>query len=186
MASDGAGQFRVGDHAACWAPAERLVHKLIPVTDEQRRAVEVTRQLIWWFYADLKAYKLAPCPKRAAAMRARFDRIFTRTTGFALLDRLLRRLYKQKSDLLRVLERPEIPLHANGSENDISAVVTKRKISGGTISEAGRQARDILLGLMKTCRKLGPSFFEYLGCRLAVQGVQPIPPLADLLRAAAL
>ena len=129
--SDGAGQFRIGDHAACWVHAERLVHKLIPVTDAQRRAVDVTRQLIWWFYADLKAYRLTPCPKRAAAMRARFDRIFTRTTGFELLDKLLRRLHKQKADLLRVLVRPEIPLHTNSSENDIRAVVTKRKVSGG-------------------------------------------------------
>jgi hypothetical protein len=184
VVSDGAGQFRVGDHAACWVHAERLVHKLIPVNDIQRRAVEVTRQLIWWFYADLKAYRLAPHPKRAAAMRARFDRIFTRVTGFALLDQLLRRLHKQKADLLRVLDRPEIPLHTNGSENDIRAVVTKRKVSGGTISEAGRQARDVLLGLMKTCRKLGVSFFEYLGCRLGVQGARPIPPLAELVRAA--
>ncbi len=184
VVSDGAGQFRVGDHAACWVHAERLVHKLIPVTDAQRRAVDVTRQLIWWFYADLKAYRLAPCPKRAAAMRARFDRIFTRTTDFVLLDKLLRRLHKQKADLLRVLERPEIPLHTNGSENDIRAVVTKRKISGGTISDAGRQARDVMLGLMKTCRKLGVSFFEYLGCRLGVQGARPIPPLPDLVQAA--
>ena len=170
VVSDGAGQFRVGDHAACWVHAERLVHKLIPVNAIQRRAVEVARQLIWWFYADLKAYRLAPHLKRAAAMRARFDRIFSRVTGFALLDQLLRRLSKQKADLLRVLDRPEIPLHTNGSENDIRAVVTKRKVSGGTVSEAGRQARDVLLGLMKTCRKLGVSFFEYLGCRLRVQG----------------
>ena len=185
VVSDGAGQFRVGDHAACWVHAERLVHKLIPVNDIQRRAVEVARQLIWWFYADLKTYRLAPQPKRAAAMRARFDRIFSRVTGFALLDQLLRRLRKQKADLLRVLDRPEIPLHTNGSENDIRAVVTKRKVSGGTISDAGRQARDVLLGLMKTCRKLGVSFFQYLGCRLRVQAARPIPPLEHLVRAAA-
>jgi hypothetical protein len=136
VVSDGAGQFRIGDHAACWIHAERLVHKLIPVTDEQRRAVDVTRQLIWWFYADLKAYKQNPCPRRATAMRARFDRIFTRSTGYVMLDRLLTRLHKQKADLLRVLERPEIPLHTNGSENDIRAVVTKRKISGGTMERS--------------------------------------------------
>jgi len=117
-------------------------------------------------------------------MRARFDRILTRTTGYVMLDRLLVRLHKQKADLLRVLERPEIPLHTNGSENDIRAMVTKRKISGGTLSEAGRQTRDDPLGLMKTCRKLRVSFFEYLGHRLGVEGVRPVPPLADLVRAA--
>jgi len=58
----------------------------VPATPEQRRAVELVRTLIWWFYADLKAWKQDPCPRRAAALRARFDRIFTRRTDYALLD----------------------------------------------------------------------------------------------------
>ena len=41
---------------------------------------------------------------------ARFDRIFTRQTGFVTLDRLLKRLHANKAELLEVLERPEIPL----------------------------------------------------------------------------
>ncbi len=45
--------FRLGEHALCWVHAERLVHKLVPANDQQRRAVELTRHLIWWFYADL-------------------------------------------------------------------------------------------------------------------------------------
>ena len=104
----------------------------------QAQAVETVRQLIWWFYRDLKAWKTDPSPRRAAALRARFDRIFRRRTGFVMLDRLLARLHRRKAELLRVLDRPEIPLHTNGSENDIRAHVTKRKISGGTRSEAGR------------------------------------------------
>jgi uncharacterized small protein (DUF1192 family) len=185
IVSDDAGQFRLGEHALCWVHAERLVHKLVPTTAEQRRAIELTRALIWWFYADLKAWKRDPCPRRAAALRARFERIFTRRTGCVVLDRLLARLHRRKAELLRVLERPEIPLHTNGSENDIRACVTKRKVSGGTMSEAGRGARDVLLGLMKTCRKLSVSFFRYLGDRLRVPGAAPIPPLPGLVRKAA-
>ena len=185
IVSDGAGQFRVGLHALCWVHAERLVHKLVPATPEQRQAVEVTRTLIWWLYADLKAWARDPCPRRAAALRARFDRIFRRQTDYATLDRLLARLHRRKAELLRILQRPGIPLHTNGSENDIRACVTKRKISGGTMSTAGRNARDVLLGLMKTCRKLGVSFFRYLGDRLHVPGAVAIPPLPDLVRQAA-
>ncbi len=182
IVSDDAGQFRVGCHALCWVHAERLVHKLVPATAEQRRAVEVTRELIWWFYADLKAWKRAPCPRRAAALRARFDRIFRRRTGYVMLDRLLARLHRRKDELLRVLQHPDIPLHTNGSENDLRACVIKRKISGGTMSTAGRTARDVLLGLMKTCSKLGVSFFGYLGDRLNVPGAAIVPPLPDLVR----
>ena len=88
------------------------------------------------------------------------------------------------AELLRVLDRPEIPLHTNGSENDIRAFVTKRKVSGGTMSEAGRVARDVMLGLAKTCRKLRVSFWRYLGDRLGIPGTgHPIPPLNQLVAA---
>jgi Transposase IS66 family len=178
--SDDAGQFRLGDHALCWVHAERLVYKLVPANDRQRSAVEVTRRMIWWLYGQLKAFKLAPSPERAAELRARFDRIFKRRTSYATLDRLLKRLLANKDELLRVLERPEIPLNTNASENDIRACVTKRKVSGGTVSENGRIARDVMLGLAKTCAKLKISFFHYLGARLGILGPE-IPPLQSLI-----
>ena len=78
-----------------------------------------------------------------------------------------------------MLDRPDIALHTNGSENDIRCQVTKRKVSGGTRSDLGRDCRDAFLSLAKTCAKLQISFWDYLGSRLAVQGCQPIPPLAD-------
>jgi len=184
IVSDDAGQFRVGAHALCWVHAERLVHKLIPSNDKQRNAIEIAKRMIWWFYRVLKDYKLAPSAEQAELLRARFDRIFKRaSTGFATLDRLLRRLHRNKEGLLRVLERPEIPLNTNASENDIRAFVTKRKISGGTVSDKGRDARDIMLGLAKTCVKLKLSFYDFLGDRLGVPG-QKIPPLASLIRPA--
>jgi hypothetical protein len=184
VVSDDAGQFRVGVHALCWVHAERLVHKLVPANDKQRNAIEVAKRMIWWFYRSLKEYKLAPSSEQAQVLRARFDRIFKRAgTGYVMLDRLLRRLFRNKDALLRVLDRPEIPLNTNASENDIRALVTKRKISGGTVSPKGRDARDIMLGLAKTCMKLKISFYEFLGSRLGIAGPQ-IPPLAQLVRPA--
>jgi hypothetical protein len=184
IVSDDAGQFRLGVHALCWVHAERLVHKLIPANDRQRNAIAVAKRMIWWFYRCLRQYKLSPSPQQAQRLSARFDRIFKRgPTGYVMLDRLLRRLYRHKQALLRVLERPEIPLNTNASENDIRAFVTKRKISGGTVSIKGRDARDIMLGLAKTCMKLNVSFYHFLGDRLGIKGPQ-IPPLPDLIRAA--
>jgi hypothetical protein len=184
IVSDDAGQFRVGVHALCWVHAERLIHKLIPANDKQRNAVEVAKRMIWWFYRALKEYKLAPSPEQAQLLRARFDRIFKRArTGYATLDRLLKRLFRNKDHLLRVLDRPEIPLNTNASENDIRAFVTKRKISGGTVSDNGRDARDIMLGLAKTCMKLKLSFYEFIGDRLGIPGPE-FPPLPSLIRPA--
>ena len=85
-----------------------------------------------------------------------------------------------RQSFLKILERPDIPLHTNGSENDIRSVVTRRKISGGTHSDQGRAARDTMLSMMKTCNKLGVSFWDYLGDRLGIPGVE-IPPLPDLV-----
>ena len=98
------------------------------------------------------------------------------------LDRLLTRIHANKAELLVVLDRPEVPLNTNGSENDIRACVTRRKISGGTRSEAGKQARDTFLGLIKTCQKLGLSTWDYLGHRLKVPGANHVPPLPELVR----
>jgi len=115
-------------------------------------------------------------------LQARFDRIFTARTGFVTLDRLLERLHANKAELLMVLERPEIPLHTNGSENDIRCQVTKRKVSGGTRSDTGRDCRDAFLGLAKTCGKIGVAFWDYLGARLRVPGQPEIPYLPDVVR----
>jgi hypothetical protein len=182
IVSDDAGQFDVGQHALCWVHGERLVHKLDTFTAAQRVAQQRIRALIWWFYADLKAYRKAPDARRRTQLRARFERIFHRRTGFSTLDRLLMRLRANKAELLRVLERPDIPLHTNGSENDIRAQVTRRKVSGGTRSDAGRAARDGFLGLMKTCAKLGIAFWQFLGHRLGVPDSQEVAYLPDIIR----
>ena len=73
-----------------------------------------------------------------------------------------------------------MPLNTNASENDIRVVVTKRKVSDGTVSESGRIARDVMLGLAKTCAKFKISFFPYLGAQLQVPGTAA-PQLASLV-----
>jgi hypothetical protein len=181
--SDDAGQFDIGRHALCWVHAERLVHKLDTFNDQQRRAQKRVRDLIWKLYASLKTYRLNPSRRRAGTLRARFDRIFRRRTGFATLDRLLARLHANKVALLMVLERPETPLHTNGSENDIRCYVTRRKVSGTTRSDAGRDSRDAFLSLTKTCDKLRIPVWDYLGSRLKVAGHAMIETLDHYVRA---
>jgi Transposase IS66 family len=182
IVSDDAGQFNVFSHALCWVHAERHLRRLVCVTAEQQRLVDLQRQLVWWFYADLKLYKDAPTPARRAALRTRFNRIFGRVTGFAELDEVVARLRANKTELLLVLDRPEIPLHSNSAENAIRCVVTKRKISGETRSAAGKQARDTFLSLRKTCTKLAVSFWDYLGARLKIPEASVVPWLPDLIQ----
>ena len=92
----------------------------------------------------------------------------------------LKAMRAHKADLLRVLDRPEVPLHNNGTESIIRGYVKTRKISGGTRSAAGRRCRDTFASLKKTCRKLGVSFWAYVQDRL--RGLGTIPRLAELIR----
>jgi hypothetical protein len=182
IVSDEAGQFDVFQHALCWLHAERHLRQIVCVTDQQHQLVAVQRQLVWWFYADLKSYKEEPSSERRTALRQRFDRIFGRVTGFADLDEAVARIHANKDDLLRVLDRPDIPLNTNNSETAVRSFVTKRKISGETRSASGKQARDTFLSLMKTCAKLTISFWDYLGARLKIPDADPVPGLPDLIR----
>lgn len=177
--SDDAGQFNIFSHALCWIHAERIIHKLVPLWEGHRTDLENVRKQIWSFYKELKAFKLEPSKRKKRRLDRRFDTIFTQTTCFATLNCALKRLHKNKKELLLVLDRPKIPLHNNGSERDIREFVTRRKISGGTRHERGKKARDTFTSLKKTCRKLGVSFWLYLLDRL--YGKKQIPYLPNLL-----
>lgn len=180
VVSDGAGQFDVGSaHGMCWVHAERLVHKLVPVGEAQRLAQARVRDEVWALYAGLRAYRADPVPAEALRLDAQFEALFTQKTAFVALNEQLARLHAHKGELLLVLRRPEVPLHTNQSETDIRDYVKKRKVSGGTRSELGRQCRDTHATLKKTCRKLGVSFWQYLLDRL--NGLGAVAPLADLV-----
>lgn len=180
IVSDGAGQFAILLHALCWVHAERLVHKLIPHNDQQRQDQERVRGEIWDLYRDLKRYQADPDPVEAPILAARFDQVFTQRTSFETLNRTLKRLHGHSDKLLLVLQRPDIPLHTNGSENDIRGFVKWRKVSGGTRSDLGTRCRDTFASLKKTCRKLGISFWYYLADRIQRKG--EIPQLPEIIR----
>jgi Transposase IS66 family len=154
--------------------------KLVPHNDEHRAAIEKIRTHIWEFYQDLKAFRAQPDEAQKPALEARFDTLVDQRTGYPNINGVLKEMRDHKADLLRVLERPEIPLHTNAVESDIREFVKRRKISGGTRNDAGRRCRDTFASLKKTCRKLGVRFWDYLQDR--VRGLGNIPGLAELIR----
>lgn len=179
--SDGARQFDILQHALCWIHTERLVHKTLPLNESHQRDIDRVRDDIWALYADLKAYRLDPQAEHKPRLSQRFDEIFSSDTSYQTLNRLLQRTRANKDELLLVLERPDIPLHTNGSETDIRDYVKKKKVSGGTRSDEGQKCRDTFATQKKSCRKLGISFWGFLGDRLGVLN-NKIPSLSDLVR----
>jgi hypothetical protein len=136
--SDGAGQFNILVHAACWVHAERPLARMIPYNEEHRLEIERVRQQLWELYQDLKAYRQQPEPAQAPVLTARFEALCMQRTGYPSINNVLNEMREHQADLLRVLERPAVPLHNNASESDIRDYVKKRKISGSTRSDDGR------------------------------------------------
>lgn len=184
IVSDDAGQFNVLQHALCWVHTERLVHTMIPLNDNHREDIAKVRGEIWDLYAELKNYKDKPDGNKKKQLTKRFDSIFQQKTRYQCLNQTLKRIHANKTELLLVLERPDIPLHTNGSERDIRDYVKKKKVSGGTRSDLGRQCRDTFISLKKTCRKQKISFWQYLLDR--VKQANEIPWLPDLITEIAL
>jgi len=180
IVSDDAGQFNVLLHALCWIHANRAIDKVIPYTDQAKKDLDTVKDQVWLLYEGLKKYKHHPKLKEKNRLEKMFEKIFSSQTASATLNVVLKRVYDNKSELLLVLDRPDIPLHNNGAESAIREYVKKRKISGSTRSESGRQCRDTFTSLKKTCRKLSISFWQYLKDRIESIGV--FPDLADLIR----
>jgi len=183
LMSDGAGQFALFKHALCWIHVERSIKRLIPLNDQDRMERDNILDLFWSFYRELLAYKKST-PEKQKTLKAilynRFDEIFSFHATEIPLAQALKKIIDQKSELMLILEHPDIPLHNNQSESDIREYVTKRKISGGTRSQLGREARDTFTSLYKTCKKLGISFWNYLIDR--INKIGNIEPLADIIR----
>jgi Transposase IS66 family len=181
--SDGAPQFDVLVHASCWLHAERPLARMVPFGERHREVIAGVRQRIWELYQELKAYRQQPQASHKTRLEARFDALCAARTSYPSVDAVLTEMAAHRADLLCVLERPEVPLHNNVSESHIREYVTKRKVSGGTRSAAGRRCRDTFASLKKTCRCLGVNFWEYVQDR--VRGRSQVPQLAELVRRAA-
>lgn len=178
--SDGARQFDVFDHSKCWIHEERPLKKMIPADEQERQEIAKTRDLLWNFYQKLKDYKVQPSAEQKLLLSGEFDEIFTRVAPSQRLNEIHQGIFNDKAALLKVLEDPKIPLHNNDSERDLREYVIKRKISGGTRTQLGRELRDTFTSLSKTCTKNGISFWDFLSDR--IHGHKRIPYLPDLIR----
>jgi hypothetical protein len=177
---DDAGQFNVFVRSLCWIHEERHYRKLIPFDEATRKAIEQVRGEIWDLYKGLQEYKLAPSESLKLVLEQNFDNLFSKKKTISpTLNKQLAKTYEKKDELLRVLEKPETPLHNNGTETDAREMVVKRKVSGGTRSEEGQKCRDTFVSLKKTCCKLGITFLGYLEDR--VNELYNIPMLAQVI-----
>jgi hypothetical protein len=185
LVCDDAPQFGgvTAQMALCWVHEGRHYKKLCPYLPQHRELVAEFRTAFWEYYRKLRAYQQHPTSAEAERLSAEFDRVFGQRTGYELLDERIAKSQGKKSELLTVLEHPEVPLHNNAAELAARRRVRKRDVSFGPRSEAGRRAWDTLQTLSETARKLGISFYHWLWDR--VSETNGMPSLAEGIEARA-
>lgn len=179
---DDAPQFKLltDNLALCWVHEARHYKKLNPFVGCHQIILDKFLDEFWVYYRELLAYRDSPSLKRKLELTERFWKIFGTDTGYKQLDERKRLTAAKVSELLLVLDYPELPLHNNPAELAARTMVQRRNISYATQTSEGTKAWDIFMSLVATTRKLGISFLEYIRDRIYEKS--KIPPLATIIR----
>jgi hypothetical protein len=159
LVCDDAPQFKLltDSIALCWVHEGRHYKKLTPYVACHQKALDDFLDDFWDYYRDLLAYKDSPSQQTADKLRTEFWKLFDTKSGYQQLDERKRLTLLKSSELLIVLEHPELPLHNNPAELAARTMVQRRNISYATQTLEGTQAWDTFMSLVATTRKLGIS-----------------------------
>lgn len=182
LVCDDAPQFRgiTEDLSLCWVHEGRHYKKLCPVVPGHQQALDGFRQRFWAYYRELRAYQRAPSPPEAARLGGAFDTLFAARTGYADLDERIAKTAAKRRALLRVLDKPYLPLTNNPAELGARRRVRKRDVSFGARSPTGARAWDAFHTIIGTAQLLGVNVLHYLQDRFT--RAYQLPALADLVR----
>jgi len=179
LVGDDAPQFKgiAKRYALCWVHEERHYKKLTPILEYHKKELIRVRDEIWRYYERLKEYKENPTEQKKEELWKDFDVLFGQKTYYEELSKRLSLTLEKKSELLTVLDYPEVPLHNNLSENGVREIVMKRKISGGIKTDDGVKAWENNMSILATCKKLGLSFFDFMKSVFAKNVTVSLPDL---------
>ena len=182
LVTDDAPQFKLltDDLSLCWVHEARHYKKLSPFVSCHQKKLDKFLDDFWNYYRELLAYRNSPSPEKKMKLKSKFLDIFGTQTGYEQLDERKKLTLSKISELLLVLEHPELPLHNNSAELAARTMVQRRNISYATQTSQGTQAWDIFMSLVATTYKLGISFFEYMRDRISHLG--NIPSLGRIIR----
>ena len=186
LVSDDAPQFKliVDDHMLCWIHDGRHYKKLRPVVLAHQKKLENFRKSYWEYYRKLYAYKQHPSVDSSQSLSVEFDDLFSIETGYNDLDDRISKTRAKKQNLLTVLKHPEIPLHNNRSENGARVQKRRADVSLHTITEEGTKAKDTMMSIVESCKRLGVNAYKFIEDR--INGTFKMPSLAELLKQIAL
>ncbi|MBC8444353.1 transposase [Candidatus Woesearchaeota archaeon] len=119
----------------CWVHDGRHYKKIIPFLKDSKIKLENFILKYWNYYKSLKKYKDNPTIEMKERLSKDFDILFSIKTGYLELDKRIEKTKNKKSELLLILDYPEIPLHNNAAELAVRVQVRKRDVSLQTRTE---------------------------------------------------
>lgn len=181
LLADDAPQFKLLTEklALCWIHDARHYKKLRPFIPIHQQALANFRGRYWDYYTELLKYKHNPTDAQCEKLAKQFDRLFSTVTDYEELDDRIAKTRAKKTELLRVLEHPSLPLHNNEAELGARVQARARDVSLHTRSKKGTKIKDTFMTLNQTCKKLEVSFYDYVYDR--VTGKFELPSLAQVI-----
>src|SRR6056297_390700 len=182
LVSDDAPQFKLitDEQMLCWIHDGRHYKKLNPVVPLHQKKVESFLDDYWEYYRKLFNYTQHPDPEDAVSLSADFDDLFSKTTGYYDLDDRIAKTRAKKDNLLIVLKHPEIPLHNNRAENGARVEKRRADVSLQTKTDEGTKAKDTMMTIAESCKKLGVSTYQFIHDRIS--RAFELPSLAELIK----
>ncbi len=175
LVCDDAPQFKsITEYLSlCWVHEGRHFKKLKPFIDANQEKTDAIITDLWGFYRKLLAYKQTPSEVQAKVLSDEFDTLFTQTTGYDLLDDRLQKIHAKKDNLLLVLKYPKLPLHNNPAELGARVQARKGDVSLQTKNDKGTKAKDTVMTIVQTARKLSINTLDYIRDRVSLNFKMP-------------
>jgi flagellar biosynthesis/type III secretory pathway chaperone len=185
LVADDAPQFKLltAYLVLCWIHMGRHIKKLNPIVPKFRDELEEFQKKFWSYYSKLKEFKKSPDEAKIKKLDEEFDELFSTSTNYPDLNERIEKIAKKKENLLTVLKYPEVPLHNNASENGARVQKRREDISLQTKSKAGTIAKDAMMTIVETCKKLNLNSRTLIRDR--IQKINEFPKLADVIRSRA-
>jgi len=185
LVADDAPQFKLltAYLVLCWIHMGRHIKKLNPIIPSFRDELEEFQKKFWSYYSKLKEFKKNPNEATIKKLDEEFDELFSMSTNYPDLNERIEKIAKKKENLLTVLKYPEVPLHNNASENGARVQKRREDISLQTKSKTGTIAKDAMMSIVETCKKLNLNPRTLIRDR--IQKINKFPKLADVIRSRA-
>lgn len=182
LVSDDAPQFKLitDELALCWIHEGRHYKRLTPVLPTNQDTLNAFLKRYWDYYRQLLCFKKNPTKTDSKILLSSFDQLFSTITGYDSLDDRIAKTLGKKTELLVVLNHPEVPLHNNLSENGARVEKRRSDVSLQTKTDEGTRAKDTMMSVVETCKKLGVSGYKYIHDR--VNKKHEMPSLASIIK----